>query len=66
MVEALVARMSGLVLGVVEVQVVKQRPPDGGAHIHMEHPGHPIGAEGHKQGVVQGGHRAVVLLNFIS
>ena len=44
-----------------EVQVVEQCAPDGGAHVHAEHPGHPVGGEGHKEGVVQGGDRAVVL-----
>ena len=61
MIEALVSGVCGPVLGVIEIQVVEQGAPDSGAHIHMEHPRHPIGAEGHKQGVVQGGHRTVVL-----
>ena len=60
-VKALVPRVGGFVLGVVEVQVVEQGPPDGGAHIQMEQPGHPVGTKSHEQGVVQGGDRPVVL-----
>ena len=40
---------------------MEQGPSDGGAHVQAEHPGNAVGAERHKQGVVQRGHRAMVL-----
>ena len=60
-VKALAAGVRGFVFRVIQVQVVEQGPPHGSAYVHPERPGHPIGAEGHKQRVIQGGNRAVVL-----
>ena len=60
-VETLVAGVGRFVPGVVEIQVVKQGSPDGSVHVQPEQPGHPVGTEGHKQGVVQRSHRTVVL-----
>ena len=61
MVKALVARVGGFVLGVIQVEVVEQPAAGRRRRVQPQQAGAAVGPVGHKQGVVQGGDRAVVL-----
>ena len=52
MVKALPAGMGGLILRVVQIQVVEQSSPGSGPSIQPQYLGGAVGQVGHKQGMV--------------